>query len=112
MYVKLIYKVISLIAEYKLSILNNKCFIKYPFYIINPKYSQLGEGFSSGPGLRLEAWDDYRGYKYNPKIIIGDNVSINNNVHIGAINEITIGDNVSISAGSSIVSTLIDPKSF
>lgn len=98
-----IYKFLSLFAEYKLKILNTKSFIKYPYYLINPKYCQIGKRFSSGPGLRLEAWDNYKGYKYSPNIQIGDNVSINYNVHIGAVNKITIADNVLI--GSNVLIT-------
>lgn len=103
MIVKLLYKLISLVAEYKLNILNTTSFIRYPYYLINPKYCQIGKRFSSGPGLRLEAWDNYKGYQYSPSIIIGDNVSINYNAHIGAINKIIIGNNVLI--GSNVLIT-------
>jgi len=103
MLIKLIYKLISLIAEKKLQLLNTKSIIKFPFYIINPKYCKINNSFASGPGLRLEAWDKYRGNKYNPEIIIGNNVSINYNVHIGAINKIIIGNNVLI--GSNVLIT-------
>lgn len=103
MITKIIFKLISLLAQYKLSCINQKCLIKFPFYLVNPKYIKIGRSFSSGPGLRLEAWDRYRGYEYNPEIIIGNNVSINYNVHIGAINKITIGNNVLI--GSNVLIT-------
>lgn len=44
--------------------------------------------------LRIEAHDFHNGVKFSPEIIIGDNVSINYDCHIGAINKIVIGNNV------------------
>ena len=65
-----------------------------PFYITNPQYISIGKGFSCLWNLRLEAWDDYQGQKYSPELIIGDNVHVNSDVHIGCINRIVIGNNV------------------
>ncbi len=44
--------------------------------------------------LRLECWDEYRDERYTPELIIGNNVCMNFNVHIGCINKIIIGNNV------------------
>ncbi|AZA81727.1 acyltransferase [Chryseobacterium lactis] len=63
-------------------------------WIKNPKYISIGKNFSSLFNLRLEAWDHFQEENFNPEIIIGDNVILNSDVHIGAINKITIGNNV------------------
>ena len=63
-------------------------------YLRNPQYFQIGNNFGAGPGFRLEAWDSFAGESFLPQILIGDNVALNWNVHIGAINRIEIHDNV------------------
>jgi acetyltransferase-like isoleucine patch superfamily enzyme len=68
--------------------LPNECIIK------NPKYISIGDNFSSLNNLRIEAWDSYAGQDFSPEIIIGNNVIINTDCHIGCINRIVIGDNV------------------
>ena len=78
-------------------------FIPHPYYLHNPQYIKIGNHFFAGPGLRLEAWDSYREWRYQPRIIIGDGVACSQDVHIGAINSIIIGDNVLI--GSHVLIT-------
>lgn len=62
------------------------------------KYIKLGNNFMAGRGLWLQAYDEYtiNGYRYlfHPQIIIGDNVIVNEYVHIGCVNRIKIGNNV------------------
>lgn len=62
--------------------------------IKNPKYITIGDNFYSLYNLRLEAWDSYAGQQFTPEIIIGDNVNINTDCHIGCINRVVIGNNV------------------
>lgn len=69
-----------------------------PFYLHGEKYISIGENFNCGLRFRLEAIDEYSGAKFNPKIVIGDNVRINHDCHIGAINQIIIGDGVLIAS--------------
>ncbi|WPO79525.1 acyltransferase [Flavobacterium sp. KACC 22761] len=69
-------------------------FIMKPFYLHGEKYISIGENFNCGLRFRLEAIDEYSGLKFNPKIVIGDNVRINHDCHVGAINQITIGNGV------------------
>jgi len=69
-------------------------FISHPHTIKNPQYISIGKSFSSLYNLRLEAWDEYMGEKFSPEIIIGDNVIMNTDCHIGCINRIIIGNNV------------------
>lgn len=72
--------------------------IKYPMYLKGGKYVTIGKGFNSDLRLRLEAYDEHLGYKFHPKITIGNNVSINSDCHIGSVNEIIIEDDVLIAS--------------
>jgi len=69
-------------------------FIETPAIIKNPKYMIIGKNFKAHTKIRLDAYDEFAGEKFNPQIIIGDNVIINNDCHIGCINKIIIGNNV------------------
>jgi len=77
--------------------------VRHPVYLRNPGYVSVGRNFSAGPGLRIEAWDRYREWAYNPRLMIGGNVSINFNCHIAVIGSIEIGDGVLI--GSNVLIT-------
>ncbi|WP_345859449.1 acyltransferase [Shewanella algae] len=74
-------------------------FIKKPLYIGMPKYISIGDNCKFRDGLRLEVVDPQE----DIVIRIGNNVNIEQNVHIVARGGITIGNNVSITAGCSIV---------
>ena len=69
-------------------------FAQFPMYLHGGKYITIGEGFYCDHRLRLDAWDNFLGDKFTPEILIGDNVSIQKDCHIGAINKIVIGNNV------------------
>lgn len=58
----------------------------------------IGDNFRAGPRLKLRAFSDWRDSAYTPEIIIGDNVNIESDCHIGAINSIIIEDNVLIAS--------------
>lgn len=64
--------------------------IRIPFDIRGCKYIQWGINFTTGVGCRLEA------YPINNSIVlkIGNDVQINDYVHITAMQEVSIGDNV------------------
>jgi acetyltransferase-like isoleucine patch superfamily enzyme len=68
--------------------------IRAPVYIKGGKYMTIGENFGSLERLRLECWDTFSGLKYVPNLVIGKNVAMNFNVHIGCIDSVIIGDNV------------------
>ena len=69
-------------------------YLKKGFWIAGHKYISIGNNFRGGYSLRLEAILSYSGQKFNPVVTIGDNVFINDYVHIGCINSIEIGNNV------------------
>ena len=72
--------------------LPKQCLIK------NPQYISIGDNFSSLYNLRLEAWDEYAGQSFKPSLVIGDNVNINTDCHIGCIERVEIGRNVLIAS--------------
>lgn len=82
---------------------SNKSLVQHPVYFKNPQYVKIGSNFSACAGLRIEAWDKHKGVKYYPKIIIGDRVIFNFNVHLGCINEIQIGNDALV--GSNVLIT-------
>lgn len=68
--------------------------IKYPIYLNGGSYIKIGVNFDCDQRLRLDAIDNFLGEKFYPEIIIGNNVSIQKDCHIGAIDKIILGDNV------------------
>lgn len=69
-------------------------YIQYPMYLQGGKHITIGQAFGCDHRLRLEAWGEFLGDKFTPEIMIGDNVCIQKDCHIGAINKIIIGNNV------------------
>ena len=70
--------------------------IRYPFYIRGYKNVIFGRGFTSGVGLRIDAFEQYG--KIQPRLRIGANCQVNDYVHIGCVDSIEIGDNVLIAS--------------
>lgn len=60
--------------------------------IENPKFIEIGDNFQAMDRFRIEAWQYYNDQVFTPSIKIGNNVRFNTDIHIGAINSITIGD--------------------
>jgi lipopolysaccharide O-acetyltransferase len=62
--------------------------------LIGLAHIKIGLNFFAGKHLRLETVLEHKGHKYNPQIIIGDNVTVVDFVHIAATSLVEIGDNV------------------
>jgi acetyltransferase-like isoleucine patch superfamily enzyme len=77
--------------------------IEPPFHLNGLRYISIGEGFSSGPGLWLDAIYRYQESSFRPTIVIGANVSLSRSVHIAATNCVCIGADVLI--GSKVMIT-------
>jgi acetyltransferase-like isoleucine patch superfamily enzyme len=54
----------------------------------------IGKNFIAGDFLKLEAVTQFRDQVFTPRIVIKDNVSMNDFIHIAATNYIEIGNNV------------------
>lgn len=72
--------------------------IEYPAYLIGGNYIHIGNNFNANARLRLEAIDQHNGYSFHPQLMIGDNVSLNYDCHIGCTNKIIIGNGVLIAS--------------
>jgi acetyltransferase-like isoleucine patch superfamily enzyme len=66
-----------------------------PFDIRNSKFIKIGKGFTTGKGCRLEAFPIEGD---NHVLFIGENVQINDYVHITAMKNVSIGNNVLIAS--------------
>ncbi len=78
----------------KFKYIGENSIIEAPFVIEGHRNITIGKNFASFARLRLEAFERHLNNWYTPEIIIGDNVSINYDCHIGCVNKIIIGDNV------------------
>lgn len=70
-----------------------------PITIIGGECIQIGDHFSAGPGLRLEAITAHKGGTHSPRIIIGNDVSFGTDCHVGAIACLNIGDKCLFGSG-------------
>jgi acetyltransferase-like isoleucine patch superfamily enzyme len=59
---------------------------------------EIGDNFTALLGLRLEAFSQYLSMSFTPRIVIKNNVVLNDYVHIGAVNYVEIGNNVLIAS--------------
>ena len=69
--------------------------IRFPADIRGRSYIDVGKGFTTGVGCRLEA---YPVDAKSKTLFIGENVQINDYVHITAMENVSIGDNVLIAS--------------
>ena len=74
---------------------NNSRLIRFPFDIRNAKYINLGHNLTTGFGCRIEAFPQFNTENC---ISFGDNIEINDYVHIAAAEKIVIGNNVLIAS--------------
>lgn len=66
------------------------------FKFINPCLIKKIRKLRVGDGCWIEAVSSYMNVKYNPKLTIGNNVSLSDYVHISCVNHIEIGSGVLI----------------
>lgn len=72
-----------------------------PMLLSNPQYIHIGRNVTIRPGVRLEAV--LNDPECPPELRIGDNVNIEQNVHIVCHSRICIGKNVSITGHCAVV---------
>lgn len=56
----------------------------------------IGKNFHIGKDIRMEAWTRYGKQRFNPRIIIGDNVTMTGRCYISCIDYVRLGNNVLI----------------
>lgn len=69
--------------------------IRFPFDIRGKKYIKYGKNFTTGTGCRIEA---YKFFGDSPELIIGNNVQINDYVHLACGQSLIIEDDVLIAS--------------
>lgn len=92
------HKIYSSYIKKQLNCIGQHFYIEYPCQLVGGKYISVGNNFSSFARLRIEAFDRHVENIYTPRIVIGENVSINYDCHIGCVNYIEIGSNVLIAS--------------
>ena len=68
--------------------------VRRPLYLRGRRRMVIGRGFTSGPSLRMDAF----GPGHSALITIGNDVQVNDAVHIAAIQSVTIGHRVLIAS--------------
>lgn len=58
------------------------------------EYMKIGDSFHCGKNAWVEAIKEWRGQTFQPRLVIGDNFSMQYNCHIGCIESIEIGNGV------------------
>lgn len=98
--------VIKNLAEYSAWCINARGFasvgeasyFRSPARIYNPKFITIGSSVTAEPGLVIEAFSEFAGDSFNPRITIGDRASFGYHCHVGCINEVAIGNDVLIAS--------------
>ena len=67
--------------------------------IFGASFIKIGNVFTLGDNCWLHAVTSYKGVKHTPSLIIGDNVSFSDSVHVSCINEIRIGSGTLVGSG-------------
>lgn len=68
--------------------------IAFPITTYGLENVTIGDNFKSGERLKIRTFCEWGNKKYSPVLKIGDNVSLESDCHISAINRVEIGDNV------------------
>lgn len=73
----------------------NARLVRFPIYVRGRTAIKLGNDLTTGVNVRLDAFAP----RFSPPIlVIGNQVQINDSVHIGAIEKVVIGDNTLIAS--------------
>ena len=71
--------------------------VRTPFYVRGASNISWGNNFNSGVNLRIDA-DPLHSLENKYVLEFGDNIQVNDYVHIGAVNKVSIGNNVLIAS--------------
>lgn len=74
------------------------CYLRSPACVFNPQSIVLGDFVTAEAGLIIEAFVEYAGSRYTPRITIGNRVSFGYHCHVGCIDEVSIGNDVLIAS--------------
>lgn len=74
--------------------IGNGVTIKTDAFFRGMEYMEIGDNSYFGKNAWVEAIDNYQNQTFQPRLVIGNNFSMQYNCHIGCIECIEIGDNV------------------
>jgi acetyltransferase-like isoleucine patch superfamily enzyme len=91
---KLFNKIDWKLAQKRFKKIGKNSYMGLDFLVTHPECMIIGDDFTGGKGVRLQAWPFYKGAKtnYTPHLIIGNNVSATERTCISCLNRIEIGD--------------------
>lgn len=72
--------------------------ISTPIYAHGLENVFIGNNFECGERLKLRTFSNWNGETFTPKITIGNNVCVQSDCHISAIDSVEIGDDVLIAS--------------
>lgn len=81
--------------------INKSTVIQHP-YCVTPQYIECGERVFVGNNARIQGVSKYNGVTFSPRIVLEDDVSIQQNIHLTCANYIYIGKNTAIAANVTI----------
>lgn len=97
MYLKHIhFKIKWILDKRKFARVGKNCILGCGYSFKGEKFISIGDNFSAGECIMLQAWEEYRGEKtgYIPALVINSNVSFMGHCHVSCANRIEIGDGV------------------
>lgn len=75
--------------------------VRYPYFIIGKKNIEFGKGFTAGVNLRVEVLKT--SHHSRPVLSFGNDVKLNDSVHIACVKKVKLGNNVLV--GSQVIIT-------
>ena len=92
-----VFRIVISIFISRLFLSKNIRIVRFPYYIRGSKYVKWGKKFTSGFNLRIDA--DPINNKFDKFVLtFGNNVEVNDYVHIGAVENVYIGNDVLIAS--------------
>lgn len=91
----------ALLLKRRLRDCGQRSIIERPIFW-TPEWITLGSGCHIWPGSRIEGISCYGNQRFNPHIIVGNNVGIQQNCHITAASVLIIGNDVNVLCGAVI----------
>ena len=86
------------IIKFQSKSLGVNCKFSYPVSILGLNNITIGNNVKTGPRMKLRTFSSWKGKKYNPILKIGNNVNLESDCHISAINKVEIEDDVLIAS--------------
>lgn len=84
----------SLFHKHQFARIGERSYIYHPLFLSGVKYISLGNDVGIWHNARIEVIDEWNGQHFEPRLSIGDNVLIGQDLHLTLANRIEIEDDV------------------